>query len=775
MNIVKFLFQLLLGRRLPTTAGTLEVPGIGHPVVIRRDQYGIPYIEAQGDDDAWYGLGFCHGQDRAFQIEGNLRAVRGTVAELVGPAALPVDRLCRRVGFYRAAKQQVEVLDKDVRRMLEAYARGVTDGAKLGCPRLAHEFALLRAKPTPYSATDIVGVIKLMSFNLMTNWDCELMRLKTLTEDGPEALAALDPKTPEWLHVANPPMAFAGGVVDRLAEDLAIFTTTVDQGGGSNNWAIAPSRTSTGRPILANDPHLAPVLPPYMYLAHVRTPDWAIAGASFVGAPVFVSGHNGTAAWGMTSGMLDNTDLFIEEIGPDGQSVRQGDGFVSCEVRREVIQVKGGEPVEEEVLVTPRGPIIGPALEGEMGAISIRATWLDNRPVRGLFSLHRVRSFEEFHQAFEQWPVLPLNMAYADASGTIGWQLVGDAPLRRKGWGTIPLPGWDPQVGWQGLVPYDEVPHATDPEKGFIATANTKPTPSGEGPFLGVDWLDGYRLTNIVRALDARRDWDVAGVQALQLDQASIPWQEMRDAILGIPAEADEVGQALTLLEAWDGVLAADSPAAAVFEFFVIEMTQRVVRAKAPKAARWSLGGGCTPLAPRTFLAVRHFGRLVCLVREQPEGWFERPWAGEMADALVTVMTALREQYGDDPAGWAWGHLRQLTLRHSVGGQAPLDRVFNLGPIPCGGDCSTIAHASVDPFDPAANPIFTACLRMVIDVGKWDESRFALPGGQSGNPLSPHYGDQLPFWQRGEGVTIAWSSEATERATRSVLRLEPTA
>jgi penicillin amidase len=774
MNIPKLVFRLLLGRRLPIVTGELESSGINRPVKIRRDRHNIPYVEAEEEEDVWYGLGFCHGQDRAFQLEGLLRMVRGTLAELVGPSGLQMDRLSRRIGFRYAAEQQLEALDGENRRMTEAYAQGATDGAKVGCRQLAHEFALLRARPTPYRAADVLGVLQLMAFVLASNWDCELARLKILTADGPEALAALDPAYPEWLPVSSPPGALAGGAVDRLADDLAVFAAAVGPGGGSNNWAIAPSRTATGRAILANDTHMAPVLPPHYYLVHLRTPDWTVAGASFVGTPAFPAGHNDTAAWGVTNGLVDNTDLFIEQIGPDGRSVREGDGFVPCETRLETIQVKGGRPIEEKVLVTPRGPIIGPALEGEVGAISMHATWLDPRPVNGLLRSHHARSFEEFRRAFEDWPALSLNMVYADASGTIGWQLVGEPLRRRKGWGTIPLPGWEPGVGWDDTpLPFDEMPHLADPDNGFVATANNQPTREGDSPFLGVDWIDGYRLARIVEVLEARQDWDLAGVRALQMDQQSLPWRELCDILLAVPGGADEVRQALSVLKAWDGLVVADSPAATIFQFFLSELDRRIVEAKAPRAAQWVLGRGFAPLFAKSMLSMRRVGHVVRLVREQPEGWFERPWHEEMAAAFTAVIRMLRERYGTDPERWAWGRVRPLTLRHSVGERAPLDRVFNLGPLACGGDANTVSQAAVDPADPTANPLAIPNLRMVVEVGNWDETWFALAGGQSGNPLSPHYDDLLPLWQRGAGVPIAWSPTKVEEATRTVLRLVP--
>ncbi len=774
MNVSKFLFRLLLGQRAPMVKGTLEVAGARRPVLIRRDTYGIPYIEAENDEDAWYGLGFCHGQDRAFQLESLLRVIRGTLAELVGPDGLAVDRFSRRIGFQRASEQQLAAVDEETRRWMEAYARGVNEGVRIGCSKRSHEFVLLGGQPTPYTAIDVLGILKLMSFNMAANWDSQLMRLKILVEDGPEALVALDPGYLEWHPVISPPKMPAGKALDRLAEDLARFEEMVGSGGASNNWALAASRTTTGRPLLANDPHLAPVLPPYWYLAHVRTPDWAVAGASFVGGPAFPAGHNGFAAWGLTNGMIDNTDLFIEEIGPDGCSVREGDQFIPCEVRHEVIRVKGQEAVEEDVLITPRGPIISPALDGEWDAISISATWLAPRPLKGLLYIHLARSFEEFRHCFEQWPALSQNMVYADALGDIGWQLMGEAPQRRGGWGLLPAAGWDKEAGWEEEpLPFEQMPFLTNPEAGFVATANAQPMREGDGPFLGVAWLDGYRQARIVEVLDSRHDWSLADTQALQMDQTSILWRELRDVVLAMPTEVNEARRGVDLLATWDGVVSADSPAAAVFECFVAEMTRRIVESKAPNAAAWGMGKSAVPLMAYSLISLRRLGHLSRLMREQPEGWFAQGWPQEMADALVQTVRTLEARHSDDVARWAWGRVRPLTLQHAVGGRAPLDKIFNLGPFPWGGDACTVAQAATDLSNPEANSFFVASLRMVVDAGNWDESRFILPSGQSGNPLSPHYDDQLSLWQRGEGVPIAWSRAKVDEVAQDVLRLTP--
>ncbi len=837
VNIPRLLFRGLLGRRLPLTEGTLEVLGIRQPVLIRRDKYGIPYIEAQHDEDAWYALGFCQGQDRAFQIEIRCRAVRGTLSALIGPDTLPIDRLARQLGLYDVSKRQLEVCDPETLRMLEAFTRGVSDGATLGSPHLAHEFVLLGAAPTPYRPADALGGLKLLSIAMPSKWGAELARLKVLLEDGAEALKALDPAYPDWLPVISPPGALAGPALDRLMEDLTLFMEAVGPGAGSNNWVLDATRTATGRPLLANDPHLSPDLPPHWYLAHIRTPEWAAAGACLVGTPAFTIGHNETSAWGVTAGLVDHADVFVEELGPDRRSVRQDNlqgqtRFIPCEVREEVIEIKGQEPWVEEVLVTPRGPIIGGALAGHIDddlealapgstyALSLSAMWLERRPIGGFLQLHRdlvvkegegAEMFEAFRHVFEAWPALPLSVVYADSegkgassdfpppggdkrggmtpspSGTIGWQLVGDVPQRYKGWGTLPLPGWDPSVGWKkdgesvsAQVPFETIPYAVNPEAGFIATANNKPLQDGQGPFLGVDWVDGYRLTRIAEVLEPRYDWDIKAMQRLQMDQVSIPWRVLREIVLALSdgatmhVDLDEAAQeALALLAAWDGVVTVDSPAATVFELLASEMLGRIVKAKAPRSADWVLGKRFTPLLSNTF-SLRYMGLLLRLVREQPAGWFDRSWPEELADALATVMGRLKQRYGDDTRYWTWGHVRSLTLTHPVGERHPLlGRIFNVGPFPWGGDTYTVGQSTVYPNAPLANPGAIASLRIVMDVGDWERTEVILPGGQSGNPLSPHYADMLPLWRRGEGVPLAWSQDAVTRLATETLQLLP--
>lgn len=774
MNIHKLLFRILLGRRLPTTHGELAVQGIRRPVAIRRDRYGVPYIEAETDDDAWYALGFCQGQDRSFSLEMLLRAARGTLCELVGPGALATDRLSRRLGFTRLAPKQLEIFDPHMRARFEAFARGINDGVSLGRRRKAHEFTLLRAEPSTFEAVDLVAIYLLQSMALSANWDVELVRLRMLELDGPEALTILDPPYPDWHPVSATPETTAGPAVDALAHDLAALAEIVGVNRASNSWAVGPLRTASGRPILANDPHLVPTLPPHWYLTHVRTPTWGMVGATFAGLPAFPVGHNGHVAWGVTLGLADNSDLFLEQIGEDGTSVREGSRFVPCEVIDDVINVKGGAAHHERILITPRGPIIGHSEENASLAFSIKATWLQALPVEGLLEAHTAQTCQEFRQLFNKWPHISLNLAYADAHGDIGLQLAGQVPRRKAGFGTMPMPGWNESSGWdEELVQFDEMPHAGNPSSGFVATANNQPLPSGQGPFLGVDWLDGYRVSRIMEIVGASDDWDIKNTTQAQFDTLSIPWREMKDVVLAVEASTPQSQEAQATLAEWDGAVEVDSVGATVFEFFLKEMIQRAAMAKAPRSWEWAIGRSETPVHSLTLLSGRRVGHLINILRDRPDDWSDVSFPSLIIDSLTAAITELHGRYGNDPNGWRWGHIRPLALKHPVGRSRWLAPVYNLPPVPCAGDTNTVFQTGADPRNPGAGPLVCPSMRMVLDVGNWDENLFALPGGQSGNPLSPHYEDQFNLWVQGAGITIPWSPDAVEQVSVSTLTLSP--
>lgn len=724
--------------------------------------------------DVFYGFGFCQGQDRSAQIELMKRAASGTLSELFGRFTLPVDRLFRRTGLHNAAEEQFRLLSPRVTSMLTAFASGVNAGRTAGQPRQPHEFTLLRTQPSEFKPADVIAILKLQSFAIPSNWDSELARLMVLNLDGPDALLDLDPAYPEWQRVAAPPDSIAGKAAERLAEDLERFQETVRTGGGSNNWAVSGARTRSGRPLLANDPHLPPIMPPHWYLARMQSPDWAITGAALPGTPAIAIGHNGNCAWGVTAGLTDNTDLFLERIGPDGRSALQDGEYVPCETRQEVIRVRGGSTVEEEVLVTPRGPIISPALYGELGAISMRAVWLDPLPALGFMGTLETKTIQEFRAPFAEWPMLPLNLVYADTRGDVGYQLVGQAPRRRSGYGAVPGAGWDPRAGWHDDgVPFDEMPHILNPSCGFVASANTQPEPHGTGPFLGVDWIDGYRFGRIVEALEQRSDWDADSTAALQMDVKSLPWQEIREHVFDGNPASPEVRAARKILENWDGRMASDSAGAILFHLFSKEMSHRIARARAPRSAPWLLGRSLHPVTGSSLFAARRVGRLSRLLRERPPGWFGEGWHKEIDDALGEAYSYALRRLGKQADRWRWGRARTVTLAHPMSRVPSLGGIFNLGPFECPGDENTVLQAGSIGDDPFGAPGVVPSLRMVLDVGDWDRSLFSLPGGQSGNPFSPHYSDLLPKWLKGAGVPIPWTPQAIHAATVETLTLKP--
>ncbi len=780
MSIPRFLLRVGLGKRAPILSGELRVRGLNAPVTVRRDQWGVPHIDAAGELDAYFAVGFCQGQDRAAQLEVLWRLTRGRLAEWVGPVALIADRMSRRIGFRRAGESQLSVIAPEAHAAFEAFAAGINTATTIGLHEKPHEFAIVGGQPSAWDAADVLGLLKLQSFLLPSNWDVELARLRIVLADGVDALRALDPVQPSS-HDGEF-SASLNAVLDAFSSDLAALQAHLPRGGGSNNWAIAGSRTESGKPLLASDPHLSPTCPAPWHLMHVRTPQWEAAGAALVGTPGIAIGHNGFCAWGVTAGLTDNSDFFVESLGPNGTTT-------PCEVVKEVIPVKGQPDVVEEVQITPRGPILTPVLPDIPLALSLSAIWLEARPVDAFFGAPTARSFDEFRAHFHQWPALPLNVAYADVEGNIGWQLVGELPVRRGGHGLLPRPAELPDTGWSGTVPFEQMPFVTNPPCGYLATANDPPIwheaqtgSEGQKPhlarppvaWLGADYIDDYRARRIRERL-AQRDagWTLADCAALQLDQQSIPWREMRETVLALGSTDRHTREGLALLADWDGVVESESPAAAVYELFVSEMCVRVAKAKAPAAWRVAVGEDAMGIVGYNLLVDRRVSQLSRLVREQPAGWFVS-WPAEMEQALAEAVRRLRRECGPGSAYWAWGHARPLVLDHPLFGKHRwLKRAFNLGPIPWGGDANTVSQAAVRPAEPTSGIHNLANMRCVFDLANLSQSTFVLAGGESGNPTSPHYDDQLALWQRGESFVMPWEQAAVIRAAVETLRLIP--
>lgn len=773
---------LLRGRRPPIFRGRIEVPGISGRVRVLRDRWGIPHVRAQSDADAWFGLGFCQAQDRSFQLTLLARVANGRLSEMIGPEGVAIDRLARRLGFAARAERLLAAQTQAISEQISAFARGVTQGVRRGRNKRAPAFVLVRSHPVEFTARDVVAIMQLQAFGLSANWDAELARLMVLTLDGPRALAAIDPRYSDTHpRAGGEPAPLEADRVAALERDIEALRQLVGVGPASNAWAIDGRRTATGRPLLANDPHLQPTLPSPWYLCHLQTPVWNAAGAAMVGLPAIASGHNGDAAWGVTAGMSDVCDLFVHEFDAERETMRVDGAWVPASTRQETIFVRGSAPVIERVHETKHGPLLTPALDVELDAsdatvrreLSMLANWMLPGQIAGMLEMHRVSTFDAARAALARWPTMPLGVVWASCDDGIGYVLAGDVPEREQPPSLLPTDATRGASGWRGLIDGTRNPHVHGPSSGYVVTANNAPATAPDSPPLGHDWLEGHRAAAIEQALASQDAWDVTSAMRLQVDQRCVPWPELRAHILAAARRSEHplAADAAERLRTWDGQVTADSVAATLYELWTSGMSRALAIALAPRSHDWILGRSAVPSARHSFLALRRISHLTMWLN----GDLELPVSIETehvaTQAFGDMLRELVTQHGDDIAQWRWGELRPLTLRHPLGEVAPaLASLFNLGPYPCGGDSHTVGQASVVPGAPLANPLAVASLRVVIDVGAPRRSRFCIAGGQSGNPLSKQYDTFMDLWLRGQGVPIAFDDADVENA--AVHRLE---
>jgi penicillin amidase len=763
MALVEQLARLALGRRLPVVTGTLEVEGLGGSIQILRDGFGVPTIDAENLRDATFGLGFATAQDRSFQLEFARRASSGTLAALLGKQALGVDRLVRRIGYWRAAQQQWEATPERYQLLLAAYADGINAGMAQGLPRKAHEFALLGSRPQRWSPIDVLAFVKVIASALSTNWDTELARLIVATGDGLDALMDCDPGCAPEHVVTSPPGMMIGPSLARAAEELRQITALLPMVGASNNWVVAGDRTADGRPFVASDPHLNPTSPSYWYLARMRTPEWECSGAGLVGAPGMIIGQNDSMAWSVTAGRADESDLFIEEVDASGTRVRRGEGWSEVTTRQEHIEVRWGRDVIEEVTVTDRGPIITPLDDEHPWRLSLAATWLGDTPLRGFFDLPFATTTDEVRAAFDGWIGPPVNLCYAAVDGTIGWTFAASVPARKR-WRLLPQPGGDRAEGWDERVTGAELPWCEDPDEGYLATANNQPVTPGR-PDLGDDWVDGYRVGRIGDRLASRSDWTLDGLQQVQLDTYFQAWDDLVPHVDGLAPSHPDAVLARSMLLDWDGDMGPDVPAAALAESWIHHLAVRLYRTRAPKTWETLVGGPVHELSAFTGFYSRRVSFVVRVLGQRSRA-FEPPegWDAMMEAVLVEAVGDLRRAGGNEPSGWRLGTLRPVVFTHPLSKLPGFGRLFDLRPGPVGGSLNTVAMSASDPRHPWGPAVATATLRAVMDVAMPTSSRFALPGGQSGNPFSPNFRDQLPCWERGVGIPIGRTEERVDTA-----------
>ncbi|MCI4439967.1 penicillin acylase family protein [Tibeticola sp.] len=824
-------FAVWVQRSLPLLDGRAPLHGLQAPVEVWRDASDVTHIEARSAPDAWRALGWVHAQERGWQLEFNRRVMHGELSEILGEATLPTDRLLRGLGIMRAAQAQYAGLPAEAREALAAYAEGINAyHAQPGVP-LQPEFRVLGVAPGRWTPEDSVGWALMMALDLGGNWGNEFARLSLLERLPTQRLWELMPayegekpatvvdlaalyqrlgvyrksqETPEKVakkgHFTPASSGFSSkmgaaepaGEAASLAAWAQAFVRDAGtlEGKGSNNWVVAGSHSTSGKPLLANDPHLGLSAPAIWYFAHLRAPESrrpdgsVIAGvdaigATFPGLPFVVIGRTAGVAWGVTNTGPDVQDLYLEQINPDNpHQYRTPSGWADFTERREVFKVKGKPDVVVTMRETRHGPVLSDAqdayerlIDRSRYAVALRWSALDadNHTVVAGLASNRARNVPELLQAFSNWHSPMQNAVFADTEGRIGYKAIGRAPLRRPDndiRGVAPSPGWEARYDWSGWIGFAQTPQdnpAQTAARGWIATANERITPEGYPYFMGQDWHEPYRAKRIAELLSARPKHDLESLRAIQADQHSaaaikiFPWLERAAAASKHPLAA----AARRALEGFDGVMAADRAAPAIHAVWADELTRALIEPRIGTDKLEALYGK------------RHF-------RSGVEGMLARKdayWCGASgcdAAALAAfdrALERLRSMLGDEVAQWQWGRIHEaLSVHRPLGNVPALARFFDVR-VPTGGDNFTVNVGQYWPND-AQNPFanrHAASLRLLHDLSDPEQSRFIYQTGQSGLVFSDRYRDMREEWAAVQYRPL--QRDATRKA--HTLTLEP--
>ena len=816
---------------LPVVAGTLTVTGPDRAIEIIRDRDAIPHILASTRGDALFGLGYVHAQDRLWQMEFQRRIAHGRLAEIFGEIAVPQDRFLRTIGIGKASESAWRNLDESTRRDVDAYIAGVNAVlANARGRRLPPEFTLLGITPEPWSGPDVIGWIKMMAWDLSENYEFELLRadlhgrlgvnraadlLLPYPENGPSivtepltpgqtgpgvhsatsstpAEVRLKPDTTYDSQVRLEPDATFDNQADTpraplFADALAVGHPVVArllgggavEGIGSNNWVLSGSRTASGHPILANDPHLGTRLPSTWYLAHLSGGDLDVIGATLPGVPGVATGRNRHIAWGVTNVGADVQDLYREQLSPNGTAALFEGEFEPLTIVTETIRVRDAEPVAIQVRRSRHGPLISDAINanlagtGRPGVEPLAFQWTAlaevDTTLPAFMAVNVARNWSEFTRALEQLMVPAQNFVYADVDGRIGYYAPGRIPIRARGDGSVPAEGWTGEMEWTGFVPFDELPHAFDPPEGFVVTANHRPMPPAYPHLIALEYPEPYRATRITALVRQSSHATVDDMRSIQADTRSSHAEALLPLLLARVSPADDrERQAVSTLQGWDYEMAGDEGPGAIFAAWFFAVIAEI--------AGDDLGADLTARYQGHFSYATRF--LTTVLARNDESWCDRsgtPVQDTCGDVVTAALRAaladLEERIGERER-WRWDAVHVAVFPHQA-----LDGVWWLRSlvsrrVPGAGDWSTVnaGPASVDPrYEQRAG----AGYRQIVDLRAGGESRFADAIGQSGHPLSPHYDDYLADWRAVSHRPMRMDRADIEAGAIGHLRLEP--
>lgn len=781
---------VLVPRNFPKVDGTIRLQGLDGPVDVYRDNLGIPQIYASTEHDLLMAQGFVQAQDRFWQMEFQRRIGSGRLSEVLGEATLDTDRFIRTVGWARTAAQEAELLDGEDRALLQAFADGVNAYLTEHRGPKGLEFTILgltgvKVEPEPWTLLDSLTWGKVMAWNLGGESTVELTRAEVADKLGAPAIAQLmppyDSDYPTIVSQLPSPASLSA------VPDLLYASSSGDSLGrvGSNSWVISGERTATGAPMLENDPHLGIQMPSIWYEIGLHCqpvgPDcgFNVTGASLLGVPGVVIGHNQRIAWGFTNLGPDVVDFFIERPNPDNPNQYEYQGqWEDMQVVREEIQVAGqDEPEVVNARITRHGPIINDVIGGvqedwTLGWEPLAMSWTALEPsttLRAILMLDRAGNWDEFRQAMSYFDVPSQNTVYADVDGNIGYQAPGRIPIRAAGDGSMPVPGWDGEYEWIGTIPFEELPYAFNPPEGYIVAANNKVVGDDYPYFLSMDWAPGYRARRITELIQADESISMVDMQAMQNDVSPLYAQDILHYILAVDVNDANLLRALDILRSWDGRTNRDSAGAALFETLRIKLIDATFQDELGDQLLSQLRG---------YLAVA----LANMLDDPHTAWFDDINTVEVEDrdtiivqALEATVEQLNEQLGNDPNQWRWGELHTATFVNGslgISGIGPIEALFNRGPFEVdgtGGAINNTGFSLKGPYSITTVPSY----RQLVDLGDLSRSLSIHTTGESGHPFNPHYDDMIDLWRNGQYHPMLWDRTQVEAAAVNVLRLEP--
>ena len=762
----------LFYRAMPAYSGAEKLPGLSAEVRVWRDAYGVPHIFANSMDDAARALGYLQASERMFQMDILRRVGQGRMAEIRGPDLLPVDKFIRTLGFYREAETSFLALSPWAQKRFEAYAEGVN--AFLAGHALPPEFLLAGDRPEPWKPADSLVMGKIEAYQLSQNFKLKLLRARLAAKLGEERANWLFPGArPRDPITTLPAISDTHASGDGVDDELGALTGIGK--GASNEWVVAGSRTLTGKPILANDPHLELGAPILWYLARVVTPEGSVKGAMLPGAPVFVLGQNNSIAWGLTTADSNVQDLFIETVDPtDPSKYLSPDGPKPFETRVETIHVKGGADVKLTIRATRHGPILSDVnadladFAGPGKAAALAFTGLGDRDTtaEAFLRVNAARNWGEFLDALRLYKTPTQNFVYADVGGDIGFLNPGLVPLRKSGAGLVPVDGSSSAFDWTGAIPFDEWPELHNPEIGFAFNANNANFPDDHRPTFGQDWEENFRARRIQQFFDTIDKHSLETSAVMQADHLSLDVKELKPFIATIAPSDDRARSAQAMLLGWNAVMDKDRAEPLIYTAFLRSLHKILIEDKTGLPMREK-----GPFAATT---------LVTLMRDHPS-WCDSPGAPDpdcrkaLGRALDDGLALLVKRDGADMSRWRWGAEHKALLQHQVYAHVPLlDRLSDLSLSSSGGfytlDRGGGFEASSDmPFARTHGGGF----RGLYDLADPDKSRFMIATGESGHIFSRHYGDLAPLWNDVKSITLAGSEDQLKKAGAQELTLEP--